>query len=245
MTQDKPEFFLSDAHFGGHEEETERRKVERFVSFLAHPERDGAVVWFVGDLFDFWLEYRRAIPRVSVRVLAAIRSFVDKGGEFHLLLGNHDYWVRDFFTAEIGITVHRADVVIERGGKKILLTHGDGRAPSDRGYRVLRKVLRFGPGIWLYRHLPVDWAFTLASRSSYSSRKLTGNRKQVFEPEYRAYAQKQIAGGYHGVIMGHLHIPVIEQIAGGWYINCGEWFERFSYVIRQGADFSLHYWDQE
>jgi len=153
---DRPEYFLSDAHFGAHDRQTERMKIDRFVSFLAHPDRAGATVWFLGDLFDFWLEYRRVIPRVSIRVLAAIQSFVESGGEFHLLLGNHDYWVRDFFTAELGVILHQRDVTIERDGKKLLLTHGDGKAPSDGGYRILKNILRFRPGIWLYRHLPVD-----------------------------------------------------------------------------------------
>ena len=194
-------------------------------------------------MFDFWLEYRRAVPRVSIRVLAAIRSFVDRGGEFHLLAGNHDFWMRDFFSAELGAVVHRADVRIDRAGKKILLTHGDGKGQSDRSYRLLKKVLRFRPGIWAFRHLPVDWGLALASSSSRSSRRHNSARSEVFEAEYREYAEKQLSAGHHAVIMGHLHKPILEQIGGGWYINCGEWFERFSYIIRQGTSFSLHYWD--
>lgn len=240
---DRPEYFFSDAHFGAHDQQIEQSKIDRFTSFLAHPERAGAVVWFLGDLFDFWLEYRHAIPRVSIRILAAIRSFVDTGGEFKMLVGNHDYWVRDYFTSEIGAAVYPGDVIIEREGKKILLTHGDGKAPSDGGYRILKKILRWRPGIWLYRHLPADWAFALATSTSHSSRRLTSGRTDKFEAEYRDYAARVLSGRYHAVIMGHLHHAHIEQIGDDWYINCGEWFERFSYVIREGTSFSLHYWD--
>ncbi len=239
---DRPEYFISDAHFGAHDDQTERLKVGRFVSFLSHPDRAGVVVWFLGDLFDFWLEYRHAVPRVSVRVLAVIRSFVDAGGEFHLLVGNHDYWVRDYFAAELGITIHRKDVKIEREGKKILLTHGDGKAPSDGGYRMLKRVLRWRPGIWLYRHLPVDWALALAASTSHSSRRLTSGRTDKFAAEYREYATKMLGEGYYAVIMGHLHHAHLEQIGDGWYINSGEWFESFSYVLREGTSFSLLNW---
>jgi UDP-2,3-diacylglucosamine hydrolase len=238
----RAEYFLSDAHFGVHDRQTEQLKIARFVSFLAHPERTGAVVWFLGDLFDFWLEYRRAIPRVSVRVLAALRAFVDRGGEFHLQLGNHDYWTGDYFAAELGIHLHRHDLTIERENQKILLTHGDGKAPSDRGYRLLKKIFRFPPGIWFYRHLPVDWAFALASSTSHSSRRLTDSRTDRFAAEYREYALRMLSAGYHAVIMGHLHQPHLEKIDDKWYINTGEWFEQFSYVVREGASFSLHSW---
>jgi UDP-2,3-diacylglucosamine hydrolase len=240
---DRPEYFLSDAHFGAHDGRTERLKIDRFVSFLSHPERHGAIVWFLGDLFDFWLEYRHAIPRVSVRVLAAIQAFVADGGEFHLLLGNHDYWVRDYFLSELGVIVHPHDVNIVRGGKQILLTHGDGKAPSDGGYRLLRYILRFRPGIWVYRHLPVDWAFALASSTSHSSRRLTSGRTDKFAAEYRVYAEKILNTGVHAVIFGHLHRAFVEQLGAGWYINSGEWFETFSYVLRGGSSFSLHHWN--
>ena len=242
LTDNRPEYFFCDAHFGAHDAQTERVKVDRFVSFLAHPDRTGSTVWCLGDLFDFWLEYRRAIPRVSVRVLAAIQSFVEREGQFHLLLGNHDFWVRDFLAEEVGITLHHGDVRIERDGKSILLTHGDGKAKSDRGYRLLKQVLRFGPGIWAYRHLPVDWAFALASSSSRSSRRLTARRQDRFEAEYRLFAERELSGGTHAVLMGHLHRSILKRIGDGWYINCGEWFERFSYVVRERGAFSLQYW---
>ncbi len=177
-------------------------------------------------------------------MLTAIQSFVKTGGEFHLLVGNHDYWIRDYFTTELGVTVHQRDVVIEREGKKILLTHGDGKAPSDGGYRLLKKLLRFRPGIWLYRHLPVDWAFALASSTSHSSRLLTSGRTDKFEAEYRTYVEKALTTGTHAVIFGHLHHAFCEQLGGGWYINCGEWFEKFSYVQREGISFSLRYWEK-
>ncbi len=242
-TDNRPEYFLSDAHFGAHGTQTEQIKISRFVSFLGHPDREGATVWFLGDLFDFWLEYKHAIPKASVRILAAIQTFVDKGGEFHLLLGNHDYWVQDFFTAELGIKLHHDDVTIERDERKILLSHGDGKAAGDGGYRLLKKLLRFRPAIWCLRHIPVDWAFAIAARSSNSSRQLTSGRKSSFKDDYRAFAESQIAQGNHAVIMGHLHIPVCEQLRDGWYINCGEWFEQFSYITRDGDSFTLHHWE--
>ncbi len=241
-TADSPILIFSDAHLGAHDPGREAVKVDRFVSFLEFAVQTKAEVFFLGDLFDFWFEYKHWVPKVSVRVLAAIRQFTAGGGSFHMLLGNHDIWAADYFAGELGATVHRGDLTVTRQGLRILISHGDGKAKSDRGYRVLRRILRFGPNIALYKLLPADWAFALANFSSKRSRELTSSREPKFVGEYDEVAQAQLASGYDAVIMGHIHQSWVKRLGSGWWVNSGEFFEKFNYVRLQDGEFHLDAW---
>jgi UDP-2,3-diacylglucosamine hydrolase len=243
LTNDPPVLFFSDAHLGAHPPNQEMMKVERFVGFIRHATQINAEVIFAGDLFDFWFEYRHWIPKVPIRILSAIREFTLRGGTFHMLLGNHDIWAADYFHDELGIQVHREDFSLTRQGLRILISHGDGKARSDRGYRALRKILRFEPNIVLYRLLPADWAYFLARFFSRRSRQLTSSRPPRFLKEYDAVAAACIDAGYDAVVMGHIHQGWVRRLGNGWWINSGEFFERFSYVCLQNGEFHLEEWN--
>jgi UDP-2,3-diacylglucosamine hydrolase len=186
-----PVLFFSDAHFGAHDQVQERLKVERFVELLRYANSIGAEVFFLGDLFDFWFEYHHWIPKAPTQVLAAIQGFTRDGGRFHLVLGNHDTWAGDYFSRDLGVEIHRDDVSVTRHGLRILISHGDGKAQSDGGYRLLKRVLRFRPNIALFRLLPADWGFRLARFCSGQSRELTAARPPKFLAEY-----DQVAGQF-------------------------------------------------
>lgn len=241
-TRQSPILFFSDAHLGAHDPVREAVKVDRFVSFLKYAGDIQAEVFFLGDLFDFWFEYKHWVPKVPVRALAAIRQFTAQGGTFDMLLGNHDIWAADYFAVELGATVHKGDLTATRQGLRILISHGDGKAKSDRGYRVLRRVLRFGPNITLYKMLPADWAFALANFSSRRSRELTSSRSPKFVTEYEAVAQARLTEGYNAVIMGHIHQGWVKRLGGGWWVNTGEFFENFDYVLLNDGEFHLKTW---
>ena len=243
MTSNSPVLFFSDAHLGAHSPASEAVKVERFVGFMRHATHLNAEIFFLGDLFDFWFEYRHWIPKVPIRILSAIHEFTSRGGVFHMLLGNHDIWAADYFTSELGVQVNREDLSVTRQGLRILISHGDGKARSDKGYRFLKRILRFGPNISLYRLLPADWAFSLAGFFSRRSRHLTASRPPKFLPEYDNFAVASIRSGYDAVIMGHIHQGWVRRLENGWWVNSGEFFERFSYVILQDAEFRLASWD--
>jgi UDP-2,3-diacylglucosamine hydrolase len=221
MSNNCPILFFSDAHFGAHSAAQEKLKAERFAGLLRHADQIGAEVFFLGDLFDFWFEYRHWIPKVPLEVLAAIREFTRNGGTFHLILGNHDTWAGDYFREDLGVEIHRDDVSVTRHGLRILISHGDGKAESDSGYRLLKRVLRFRPNIALFRLLPADWAFRLARFCSGQSRELKA------------------------VIMGHLHEGWVRRRENGWWVNSGEFFETFTYVLLDVEGFHLKRYEEE
>jgi UDP-2,3-diacylglucosamine hydrolase len=242
MSDDNPILFFSDAHLGAHDPAQERLKIERFTSLLHHAREIGAEIFFLGDLFDFWFEYRHWIPKVPTEVLASIQAFTRDGGRFHLALGNHDTWAGDYFSHDLGVEIHRHDFSITRHGMRVFISHGDGKAKSDGGYRALKRVLRFGPNIWLFRLLPADWAFRLARFFSGRSRELTAGRPPKFLPEYDQVALDLLRGDYDAVIMGHLHQGWVRKLDDGWWVNTGEFFERFTYVRLDGSGFVLSEW---
>ncbi len=243
MTDSGTILFFSDAHFGAHEPAQEREKERRFETFLEHASRIHAEVYFLGDLFDFWFEYHHWMPKVSMRVLASIHRFTQSGGELHMLLGNHDIWAATYFSDQLGAHVHREDITIARQGLRIGISHGDGQARSDRGYRVLKQILRFGPNIALYRLLPADWAYALARFFSGRSRQLTASRPPKFLLEYDCVARDQIEGGCSAVIMGHIHQAWVKRLGEGWSVNTGEFFEKFNYVELVDGEFHLRSWN--
>ena len=242
MSNPQPVLFFSDAHFGAHAPAHERVKVERFVSLMDHARQLNAEVFFLGDLFDFWFEYKHWIPKVPLDVLTAIESFTRQGGSFHLVLGNHDTWATNYFHDDLNVAVHRGDVRLERHGLRLFISHGDGKAKSDSGYRVLKRILRFRPNIALYRLLPADWAYGIAKFFSGQSRELTAGRPPKFLAEYDAVAEAELRDGSDAVLMGHLHQGWVRPMGNGWWINTGEFFEKFHYVLLQDGSFSLGEW---
>jgi UDP-2,3-diacylglucosamine hydrolase len=234
--------FFSDAHFGAHGPEQEAEKSRRFVSFLQHAAAERAEVFFLGDLFDFWFEYRHWIPKYRIEIGAAIHAFTHGGGVFHLIVGNHDCWAQDYFEKQLGVTLHRGDLATVRQGMRLYISHGDGKAPSDRGYRLLRRVLRARISIRLYRLLPADMAYRLAHFSSGQSRDVTGKRPPGFLEEYNRVAETLLKSGFDAVIMGHVHQAWVRRSANGWWINTGEWYDSYDYVILQEGLFRLEQW---
>jgi len=147
----------------------------------------------------------------------------------------------DFFSTQMGIPVHRDSLDIEYAGKKLHLIHGDGLAPADRGYRLLKRVFRNPINIWLYSKLPPDWAFPLAKFVSGSSRDYTTGRDHTFAADYETYAKARIESGCDVVVIAHLHIPICKNIGEGTYINTGDFISHFSYAKLDDEKISLEY----
>lgn len=223
-------YIFSDAHLGSGSAELEATKVARIARLFDLVKADGDRLVILGDLFDFWFEYKHAIPKDHHEVLFLLRDLVKRGIEVDYVSGNHDFWMGDYFEEQIGLRLHRDHLDLEYAGKKLHLIHGDGLAKADRGYRFLKRVLRNRFNIWLYRKLPPDWGIPLAKWVSGSSRDYTSRRDHTFEPDYEAYAVEKLENGYDVVAIGHLHIPRLKQLDGGTYINTGDFINHFSYA---------------
>lgn len=237
-------YFISDVHLGLGPPAAEREKQRRLLGFLDHASRDATHLFILGDLFDAWIEYRTVIPRGFHRVLAKLHDAADRGIDVHFLVGNHDFWVRDFFPAEMGIKTHLEAFEVELDGKRIHMHHGDGLDPRDRGYAILKKVLRNRFAIWLFSWLHPDIGVALARSSSKTSRGYTTTKDYGEGDGMRREAARLIAQGCHLVVMGHRHVPRAEAIGGGTYANLGDWISHNTYGRLENGGFSLLTWEQ-
>ena len=236
-------YFMSDAHLGLESRERERMKVDRLVAFLDAVGRDGSELFIVGDLFDAWFEYRTVIPKGFHRTLAALQEFSDRGVKVHYLAGNHDFWVGEFFQKELGMELHLNPFEITLAGKRIFFHHGDGLAGNDRGYRLIKPVLRNRINIALYRWLHPDIGVKLARGSSRSSRAYTANKHYGEEEGMMECARQHIQQGVDIVMMGHRHKPSILPIDHGTYVNLGDWITYNTYAELTDGTLQLKTWD--
>jgi UDP-2,3-diacylglucosamine hydrolase len=238
----KPIFFFSDVHLGLHDREREKEKERRVLSFLSHVEEHGERLFIVGDLFDYWFEYASVIPRGYHHILSRLGMMVERGMKIDYIAGNHDFWLRDFFPAELGIPVHLDPLTVTLGGKKFLLHHGDGLATNDAGYRFLKKILRNRMNIRLYSWVHPDWTTPLARGSSRTSRTYTSTKDYGEADGMLQYATQQLAAGYDIVVMGHRHQPSTHTVGTGTYINLGDWVTHSSYAVFDGDTIRVKDW---
>ncbi len=234
-------YFFSDAHLGEPDKEKEEIKLQKIKSFFEVVRNDGEKLFILGDLFDFWFEYKHAIPKEHLKIVFQLAQIVESGMEVHYISGNHDFWLGDFLSREAGIRIHRDYFETTEQSKKLFLIHGDGLSPSDRGYRVLKRILRNRMNIWLYQKLPPDWGIPLAKSVAGMSRSYTSNRTLKFVKDYENYARQKIGAGYDAVIIGHLHMAVLKKIDNGVYLNTGDFIDNFSYGRMENGEFTLEY----
>lgn len=235
-------YFISDAHLGLGPKHIERAKEERLLSFLDHIQTDATHLFILGDLFDAWIEYRHVIPKGYHRVLAKLDELVRQGIVVHYLVGNHDFWIRDYFHDEIGMKTHMSAFDIDVNGQKIFLHHGDGLSHNDTGYKILKKILRNRFSVWLYSLVHPDIGVSLARSSSRSSRKRTSTKDFGEQDGMMEFAQRKIEEGYDLVVMGHMHKPIYHEFGSGIYINLGDWITHNTYAEINGTQVTLKQW---
>jgi len=236
----KPYFFISDSHIGFDKPAEEKEKIERLLAFFRFVKENGERLFLLGDLYDFWFEYKTVIPRRNVAILLALKDLVDSGVKIDYLIGNHDFWVGDFFENDLGIQIHQEPMEIRLQDKKCFIAHGDGFARNDAGYRRLKKVLRHPLNIKLYRMIHPDIGFAVAdffSRWSRNSRDIKNKENQYLE-----YARERFSDGFDCVILAHIHIPQELKQNGKRYINTGDWMHHFTYGKLENGKLSLEYW---
>lgn len=234
-------YFFSDVHLGAADKKGEENKITKLNLLFEKMQKDGDRIFILGDLFDFWFEYKHAIPKEHLRIIFRLAALVDEGKEVHYISGNHDFWLGEFLSREAGIIIHRDFYELTEQNKGIFLIHGDGLSPSDWGYRLLKKILRNRVNIWLYRKIPPDWGIPLAKYVSNSSRGYTAGREPKFIKDYEIFAAAKIKEGYDIVAIGHLHLPVLKGIDAGFYLNTGDFIEHFSYGKLDSGLLTLEY----
>jgi UDP-2,3-diacylglucosamine hydrolase len=176
-----------------------------------------------------------------------LKKTVEQGCQVHIIVGNHDFWIGEYFTQELGISVHYKPIAALLNKQKFLLIHGDGILKNDRGYRMLKKLLRSPVTIRLFRIIHPDLVYKIARKVSkfsrkYSMKKIGGENTETTRKELIQFAEEQFQQGIQNVIMGHYHLPIIYQSGEQVFINLGDWMQYFSYAIFDGRNLSLCYW---
>lgn len=245
-------YFASDFHFGIPDHASSLRREKLLVQWLDQVCADATEIYLMGDIFDFWFEYKSVVPRGFVRLFGKLAEIVDRGVPVYLFRGNHDIWAFDYFQQEIGIQLHREAVVREWNGKRFFLSHGDGLGPGDNGYKFLKRVFEFKPNQWLFRWIHPDIGTRLALYSSRKSRYANDARdeKQVSEAGGIDLSKERLysfATDYLKTdpsidyfIFGHRHVPTDLKMNGkSRFINLGDWITNFSYAVFDGDDLQM------
>jgi UDP-2,3-diacylglucosamine hydrolase len=241
-------YFLSDFHLGvpNHASSLEREK--KIVAFLDKVKDSAAMIFVVGDLFDFWFEYRTVVPKGYVRILGKLAELTDNQIPVHFFVGNHDMWMSGYFEKELNIPVLFESKTYEFNGKKMLVGHGDGLGPGDHGYKFIKKVFRNPICQFLFGLLPPFFGISLANFFSKRSRIMTGVTDEQFLGEDKEwlvlYAKEKLKEEHFDFfVFGHRHLPIDLQLkSDSRYINLGDWIKYNSYAEFDGTTIHLKYY---
>lgn len=240
----KKVYFASDQHFGAPNAQESRKREEKFIRWLDIIKKDAQVLFLMGDLFDFWHEWQHVIPKGYVRLLGKIAELQDFGINIYFFVGNHDLWMNDYFTVELGIPVFYEKQIFSINSKKFLLAHGDGLGPGDKGYKRMKKLFTNPFAQWAFRWLHPDLAMKAALYFSQKNKMISGEEDKEFLGEDHEFLiqyskQKLKSEHFQYFIYGHRHLPmVLELESGAKHINLGDWITYFTYGIFE-HDFEL------
>lgn len=239
----KPDFIVSDTHFGAVPRETERE----FIRFLEHAGGEARTLVVNGDLFDFWFEWGPVIPARHYRVLAALADVVDAGVPVTMIGGNHDAWGGRFLSEEVGMKVHEGLLRTTMGARPALIAHGDGLGKGDYKYRFLKTVLRSRPAVWGFRALHPEIGVKIAGGVSRTEDRAHMDHSNSGRAEFlQQWARDQFAAdpALRLISCGHSHVPAFVEVEPGrHYINSGDWVGHSTYVtVAPGEDPVLREW---
>jgi len=237
-------YFASDFHLGTL---NSYQREQRIVQWLDTIKADAAELFLMGDVFDFWFEYNTVVPRGYIRFLGKLAELADAGVKLYFFKGNHDMWMFDYFEKELGATIISNELVIERGGKKFYLHHGDGLGPGDPLYKFLKGIFRSRLCQWLFARLHPNFGVGIATYWSRHSR-LANQKKEVAKPGEQEWLVKFCndtlkTAYYDYMVFGHRHLPLDIQLNPNTrYVNLGEWINyQYSYAVFDGNELTLHF----
>jgi len=242
---DKKIYFLSDFHLGAPDAASSLQREKQVVRFLDEIKNDAAEIFLVGDMFDFWYEYRKVVPKGFTRLLGKLAELSDAGIPMHFFVGNHDMWMKDYFLKELNIPIYFEPKEFERNGKKFLIGHGDGLGPGDKGYKFLKKIFRNPFCQWLFGILPPYFGMGLADYFSRQSRAQTGASEEVFlgeDKEWLIIYSKEVLKekNVDFFVFGHRHLAIDHRLSGSSrYINLGDWIHYYTYAVFDGNNLQL------
>ncbi|RTY93904.1 UDP-2,3-diacylglucosamine diphosphatase [Flavobacterium sp. GT3R68] len=245
LSQNKKIYFASDQHLGAPTAELSFPREQKFVAWLDEVKYDAEAIFLLGDLFDFWFEYKTVVPKGFVRVLGKLAEIRDSGIPIYFFVGNHDLWMSDYFEKELNIPVYHTNKEFVFNNKKFLIGHGDGLGPGDKGYKRMKKVFKNPFSKWIFRWLHPDVGMQLGHYLSVKNKLISGDEDVKFLGEEKEwlvlYAKRKLETQHFDYfIFGHRHLPMqIEVGENSQYINLGDWIGYFTYGVFDGTSFEL------
>jgi UDP-2,3-diacylglucosamine hydrolase len=239
-------YFASDFHLGAPNAVESLKREKKIVKWLDEIKVDAQEIYLVGDIFDFWFEYKTVIPRGFVRLQGKIAELTDSGIPIHVFTGNHDMWIFDYLPKELGVTLYRDNIIKEYNGKKFLIGHGDGLGPGDNTYKMLKGFFASKICQWVFARIHPNFGIGVANAWSRKSRKSNISYDEVFHGEEKEdlilycneYIKKDASIDYF--VFGHRHLPLEIKIGEkATYFNLGEWIKYNSYGVFDGEKFEL------
>ena len=236
-------FFVSDIHFGLQSEEAENRKIERFTELAGMISREGGSLYMVGDILDYWMEFRHVIPKYFNPFLCQLREMVRHGIGIHYFAGNHDFWLGNYFSETLGIRTWYGAQEQVIGGKHFYITHGDGLDRKDIGYRLFVFFVRNRFNLTLLSLVQPDMAIGLMRKLSRMSRKHGGSNMH-YEADFLFQYADSLAENkaFDFFVCGHSHMKSHKKLSNGQgdYVNLGTWTEgEYPYGVFENGQFSL------
>lgn len=241
----KQVYFASDLHLGIPDHASSLQRERRFIKWVDTIKPNLQALFLLGDLFDFWFEYKKAVPKHFVRLLGKLAELTDSGIPVYFFEGNHDAWMRDYFETELHIPVFSEPQTVLIGGKTFMLGHGDGLGPGDHGYKRMKRVFRSPLFRWLFRQLHPDFGLSLGQRLSFSNKLISGIEDRDFKGEFNEWIILHcknclLQRHYDYFVFGHRHLPLDFPLTNGSkYINTGDWITHFSYAVFDGQALRL------
>jgi len=254
MKERKKIYFISDAHLGARFHKDTRAIEQKLVRWLDSVKGDAAAIYMLGDMFDYWYEYKYVVPKGHVRFLGKLAELADSGIEIHIFAGNHDVWLFDYLPKEIGAIIHDGTITVELLGKKFFLGHGDEIDFRSYGFRFLRALFRNKFCQWLYTGIHPRWTFGFALGWSFNSRKKGLKQHQAIEyqgeeAEYMVQFAKEYLKTNPDInffIFGHRHI-ILDLMLNktSRLLVSGDWMNYFSYIEWDGEELFIEQFEAE
>ena len=241
MTAQKKIYFASDQHLGAPTSEKSKEREKKLVRWLDSVKEDAEAIFLLGDLFDFWFEYKTVVPKGFVRVLGKLAEIRDSGVPIYFFVGNHDLWMNDYFENELGIPVYHEPKEFTFSGKTFLIGHGDGLGPGDYNYKRMKRIFTHPVCKWLFRWLHPDLGVRLAQHFSVKSKLISGEEDVLYLGEEKEnliqYCKQVLATKHYDYfVFGHRHLPMkLSLEKNSEYINLGDWISYFTYGVFDGG----------
>lgn len=245
ISKGKKIYFSSDNHLGAPDQASSKPREKIFVAWLDTIKEDAEAIFLLGDLFDFWFEYKTVVPKGFVRVLGKLAELRDSGIPIYFFVGNHDLWMHGYFEEELQIPVFHEPQEFILGDKLFLIGHGDGKGPGDKGYKRMKKVFINPLSKWFFSWLHPDIGVRLAQHLSVKNKLISGEDDKEFlgeQNEWLAlYAKRKLEQKHFDYfIFGHRHLPLEIKIGTtSTYYNLGDWINHYTYGIYDGKNFKL------